>query len=75
MNGPRPSHHGVRLLDRRGFLTRTFDGLGGIAMAAMLRKTVCSRPRLNSRTGPRSTRLGPTRPGRHTFSPRPRTLS
>ncbi len=32
----RPSLSGLRLLDRRSFLSRTFDGLGGIAMAAML---------------------------------------
>jgi hypothetical protein len=36
MPANRPSSGGLRLLDRRGFLSRTIDGLGGIAMAAML---------------------------------------
>ena len=36
MPDPRPTPSGQRLLDRRGFLARTFDGLGGIAMGALL---------------------------------------
>ncbi len=36
MNAPLLSPSGLRLLDRRGFLSRGFDGLAGIAVASLL---------------------------------------
>lgn len=63
MPGPRPSPSGLRLLDRRGFLSRTFDGLGGIAIASLL-----AEGRVLAADGePIRPEIDPTRP----HSPRP----
>ncbi|RUL84683.1 DUF1501 domain-containing protein [Tautonia sociabilis] len=62
MPEPRPSTSGLRLLDRRAFLARTFDGLSSIAAAALL-----AEDRLLAADGPRRPVIDPARP----HAPRP----
>ncbi len=55
--------HGHRFLDRRGFLSRTLDGLSGIALATLLSEDL-------SLAGPAQSTVGVIRPSRP-YAPRP----